>query len=738
MISDTINDAMTSAGSGEGTLLANRYRVVRQLGQGGMGSVWLAEDTQLDNKPFAIKMLPAILVANKRAYRQLKDEALVAMKLTHPNIVTLRAFEENNGNPFLVMDYIAGQALDDYLVEKGKLPEDEAIRVLRPIAAALDYAHGEGVVHRDVKPANVMIRKDGHPFILDFGIAREIQETMTRVTGKLSSGTLLYMSPEQLHGASPKPAQDIYSFAAMAYECLKGEPPFVRGQIEYQIDNDMPEPLYANAHAELTGKAAILAAGVMSGLAKKPVDRPPSCTNVLAWSIPNAPQKERVDSFGHKERKDHKGSAWKVLLALPILCLVVGGAWYYHLRQEAVRTATEQKARDDVARSAKQEHRPTEARKAQKAHEELERRKTQTEQLAKQKEEEARKVKEEQRRQGNQHELTRREEVRKEAGAEKSNRDISSEDWNYAVKSLMVGQPFISFDKEEGTTKTKIVINGNTYGDGELVSVTQGDIRFTWRIQGLGAGDKLRLARIRARRIPNDVTRTGDTQTVTLPKGVTMERLLAQSAGLEKQHDMKTQENGNPNAVRSIKQLRADIEKGLAEIHRIRTAQANTQNGMEMVGLGQELASLKNSLRAQDAIASALAIARERPDGRLPNEIRYYLNRQFGFDGKTIGIMDGGIDSKTGDFLFTFGERDQAGNVATRRQTIPLSLQLGLMEGYPELFSKDAVNKHRERMLGSGFTQAEVDSCSKVARMARENLAKRLEELALQDAKSEE
>jgi serine/threonine-protein kinase len=256
----------------EGTLLAGRYRIVRQLGQGGMGSVWLAEDTQLDNKQFAIKMLPSILVSNKRAYRQLKDEALVAMKLTHPNIVTLRAFEENNGNPFLVMDYIDGQTLDDYLAEKGKLSEDETIRLLKPIAAALDYAHGEGVVHRDVKPANVMIRKDGHPYILDFGIAREIQETMTRVTGKLSSGTLLYMSPEQLNGEKPTPAQDIYSFAAMVYECLKGEPPFVRGAIEDQIKNKLPEPL--------RDKDAI-SISIMAGLAKKPEGRPVTCVALI-------------------------------------------------------------------------------------------------------------------------------------------------------------------------------------------------------------------------------------------------------------------------------------------------------------------------------------------------------------------------------------------------------------------------------------------------------------------------
>ena len=215
MTFDTINDAVTMA-VGAGALLAGRYRVVRQLGQGGMGSVWLAEDTQLDNKLFAIKMLPSILVSKRRAFRQLKDEALVAMKLTYTNIVTLRAFEENHGNPFLVMDYIDGQTLDDYLAEEGKLTEDETLRVLRPIAAALDYAHTKGVVHRDVKPGNVMIAKDGTPYILDFGIAREIKETVTRVTGRFSSGTLMYMSPEQNNGAEPTPAQDVYSFAAMA------------------------------------------------------------------------------------------------------------------------------------------------------------------------------------------------------------------------------------------------------------------------------------------------------------------------------------------------------------------------------------------------------------------------------------------------------------------------------------------------------------------------------------------
>ena len=275
MIQPTINDAVTIGGAE--ALLAGRYHVVKQLGQGGMGSVYLAEDTQLDNFRVAVKMLPAILVANKRALKQLTSEALVSMKLIHSNIVPLRGFEENNGNPFLVMDYIDGQTLDDLLAEKEKLTDEETIRVLAPVAAALDYAHGEGVVHRDVKPGNVIIRKDGRPFVLDFGIAREIQETMTRVTGKLSSGTLLYMSPEQNNGDEPTPAQDVYSFAAMAYECLAGKPPFTRGNIEYQIMNTPPAPL--------TGKAAILAAGVMAGLAKRPEDRPSTCAAVLEGSV---------------------------------------------------------------------------------------------------------------------------------------------------------------------------------------------------------------------------------------------------------------------------------------------------------------------------------------------------------------------------------------------------------------------------------------------------------------------
>jgi len=390
MTYETINDARTISGSGGGgAILAGRYRVVRQLGQGGMGSVWLAEDTQLDNKPFAIKMLPSLLVSNRRAYRQLKDEALVAMKLTHPNIVTLRAFEENNGNPFLVMDYVDGQTLEDYLAEKGKLSEDEVQRVLRPIAVALDYAHTKGVVHRDVKPGNVMIAKDGTSYILDFGIAREIQETMTRVTGKFASGTLLYMSPEQLRGAPPRAAQDVYSFAAMVYECLKGEPPFSRGQVEFQILSEPPPPL-SSAVAEVGGSfmaghcciRASLVASVMAGLAKKPHGRPQNCVAVLNGGelqhstarTQGVVANNRVETAGRRFSNTPKADganfafATKMVAAMVLLAVLAGGIYLFRIgysswmrnrervkaQESATRTEEIRSGREDVVRTTEQ------------------------------------------------------------------------------------------------------------------------------------------------------------------------------------------------------------------------------------------------------------------------------------------------------------------------------------------------------------------------------------------------
>lgn len=213
-----------------------------------------------------------------------------------------------------------------------------------------------------------------------------------------------------------------------------------------------------------------------------------------------------------------------------------------------------------------------------------------------------------------------------------------------------------------------------------------------------------------------------------------------------------TAENGAASTFRSTRQLRSDIEKGIGEVRGAKEAWAdalrrqererNEQNGMatygqmkELVGR-QELAELQNRQRVQDAIASALAIAQQN-GGSLPGVVTDYLNRQFGFDGKNLGIMGGGIDPETGEFGFEFGERDNAGNIAHRKQTIPLAVQLGLMEGYPGLFSEDAIKAHRQKMLEkSGLSSGEIEAYSNVARLSRDRLAKRMEELTPRDARS--
>ena len=257
---------------GKHPLLAGRYRVVRRLGAGGMGEVHLVEDLKLDDRLFAVKLLPSFLAANKRAIAGLKREALHAMELSHPNVVTVRGFEEmDSGQPFLVMDHVDGQSIEEILVDRDRMDESEVVRVFGPIGEALDYAHRRGVIHRDVKPSNIMIRDDGTPLIMDFGIAREAKETSTLLTGRESnSGTLPYMSPEQLRGRKPAAAQDIYSLAATMWECLSGEPPFSRGDLRHQILEeipDMPRELEGLEISEL----------LMKGLSKDPADRPKSC-----------------------------------------------------------------------------------------------------------------------------------------------------------------------------------------------------------------------------------------------------------------------------------------------------------------------------------------------------------------------------------------------------------------------------------------------------------------------------
>ncbi|MCK4873734.1 MAG: serine/threonine protein kinase [Phycisphaerales bacterium] len=248
--------------------VCNRYKLIRELGRGGMGIVYLAHDASLDQR-VALKVLPTPIACDKRAIARLKDEARRSLKLTHPNICRLYTFEQDDtrtGIACLVMQLVDGSTLDDLLAENPNgLPLERVAKWARQIASALDYAHEQGILHRDIKPSNIMVDVSDNALLMDFGIAREAKDTMTRVTGLDSSGTLPYMSPQQVDGENHK-SNDIYSLAATLYEAIKGEAPFTTGDIYQQIKH---RPILPIPNQPQHVNDALLA-GMMKGQTQRP------------------------------------------------------------------------------------------------------------------------------------------------------------------------------------------------------------------------------------------------------------------------------------------------------------------------------------------------------------------------------------------------------------------------------------------------------------------------------------
>ncbi len=280
----------------EETILAGQYQIIRKLGEGGMGEVHLARDLLLNDRLVAVKVLPALRVASKRAMKQLRQEAVAMSELTHENIVRFFHFGEHETIPFMVMQYVEGQTLDDLLEEKGRLTAEETIALCAPLAEALDYAHSKGVIHRDVKPSNFFIDKTDKPYLADFGIARVAKDTITQVTGRdTTAGTLQYMSPEQCRGEwDLTAASDVYSFATVLYECLSGNAPSRTGPIRDLIINEAPAPLHSD-HPMTTL--------IMRGLAKEAVERPSSCQALLAPRTQECASQSDVHSTARSTRK---------------------------------------------------------------------------------------------------------------------------------------------------------------------------------------------------------------------------------------------------------------------------------------------------------------------------------------------------------------------------------------------------------------------------------------------------
>jgi eukaryotic-like serine/threonine-protein kinase len=213
-----------AGGNGAGEMLAARYRLDKRIAAGGMGEVWRATDTLLE-RVVAVKLLRDSLAEDPIVSERFRREALMVAQISHPNIAGVFDYVQEHDRPGIVMEFVDGETLADRLAREGSLPVGDAVRITSALLAALRSAHDMGIVHRDVKPGNVMLSSNGDVKVTDFGIARAASDHTLTETGTVV-GTAHYLAPEQVGGAQATSASDLYSVGAILYEMLGGRRPF--------------------------------------------------------------------------------------------------------------------------------------------------------------------------------------------------------------------------------------------------------------------------------------------------------------------------------------------------------------------------------------------------------------------------------------------------------------------------------------------------------------------------------
>ncbi len=263
------------------TNFGERYELVRRIGSGGMGEVWLAHDRLLASRPVAIKIMHAHMLPNEADVIRFKHEMRLAATMDHPNIVTLYTTGSYQGAPFMVMEYLDGQDLEK--APPGGDPGQVAA-IGRDVCSALAYAHGKGVIHRDIKPGNLFRCADGRVKVTDFGIARAVTGTTHHSSGQLV-GTFAYLPPEQWRGDPPAYSNDIWAAGCVLYWCLAGRLPRTFPDVADYAAATRGDPI--PSLRELTSAPAWLSDTVMAMLDPRPEHRPTAADCV--WLLTGLP-----------------------------------------------------------------------------------------------------------------------------------------------------------------------------------------------------------------------------------------------------------------------------------------------------------------------------------------------------------------------------------------------------------------------------------------------------------------
>src|SRR6476646_8691934 len=226
-----------------GSVLSGRYRLDAKLGSGGMSSVYLASDETLD-RPVAVKVMHREMSEQEDQLQRFRQEARAVAKLSHPNVVSVIDAGEDGGYPYIVFEYVKGETLKQRIARVGALDVQDAIAYAIEVARGLSVAHARNMVHRDIKPQNVLIDEEGRAKLTDFGISRQLEQDGMTATGRVL-GTTDYVAPEQAMGRGVDPRSDIYSLGVVLYEMLVGQVPFSAdsqvGVAMKHVNEDLPD-----------------------------------------------------------------------------------------------------------------------------------------------------------------------------------------------------------------------------------------------------------------------------------------------------------------------------------------------------------------------------------------------------------------------------------------------------------------------------------------------------------------